>query len=102
MSLYIPEAIAGEGVPITADPIGTDNTGHTTWRIAAGTPSGTFTDLKDLPTSVVGTFRAASPLSYFPTLSRIPRLQPRLLKARRTCTHSRTSAARRARARTVR
>ncbi|KAI1782958.1 hypothetical protein LXA43DRAFT_1068112 [Ganoderma leucocontextum] len=45
VSLYIPENVGGPGVPITADPIGTDNSGHTTWRIGLGAPSGTFTNV---------------------------------------------------------
>ena len=35
--------IFDDGVPITADPIGVDASGHTTWVIATGAPSGTFT-----------------------------------------------------------
>ncbi|KAM5538845.1 hypothetical protein V8D89_007567 [Ganoderma adspersum] len=55
VSLYIPENVAGEGVPITADPIGTDNTGHTTWRLGVGASSGTFTNVQSARTSVVAT-----------------------------------------------
>ena len=62
VSLYVPDDVAGSGVPITADPIGTDKTGHTTWRIGVGASSGTFTNLQFAPTSVVGAFHFASPL----------------------------------------
>ncbi|EJF59242.1 hypothetical protein DICSQDRAFT_172225 [Dichomitus squalens LYAD-421 SS1] len=43
VSLYIPSNVFGEGVPLTADPIGVDASGHTTWVLATGSPSGTFT-----------------------------------------------------------
>ena len=32
-----------DGIPLTADPVGTDNSGHTTWRLGVGVSSGTFT-----------------------------------------------------------
>ena len=62
VSLYVPDDVAGSGVPITADPIGIDKTGHTTWRIGVGASSGTFTNLQFAPTSVVGAFHFGSPL----------------------------------------
>ncbi|KAM5538850.1 hypothetical protein V8D89_007572 [Ganoderma adspersum] len=41
VSLFIP---GGEGdEPFTADLLGTDSTGHTTWRIGIGSASGSFT-----------------------------------------------------------
>ncbi|PIL26067.1 hypothetical protein GSI_11821 [Ganoderma sinense ZZ0214-1] len=55
VSLYIPNNVAGDGLPLTADPIGTDNTGHTTWRLGVGASSGTYTDLQFAQTSVVAT-----------------------------------------------
>ena len=42
VSLYLPPDLAGN-VPYTADPIGVDNSGHTTWRYGVGSASGTFT-----------------------------------------------------------
>ncbi|KAM5538846.1 hypothetical protein V8D89_007568 [Ganoderma adspersum] len=42
MSLYLPQGV-GVGSPLTADPIGVDKSGHTTWRWGVGTASGTFT-----------------------------------------------------------
>ncbi|KAI9057533.1 hypothetical protein FKP32DRAFT_1340468 [Trametes sanguinea] len=41
-SLYIP-LVATEGAPITVDVEGVDDTGHTTYLVQLGTPSGTFT-----------------------------------------------------------
>ncbi|TBU31193.1 hypothetical protein BD311DRAFT_657332 [Dichomitus squalens] len=43
VSLYIPSNVFDEGVPLTADPIGVDASGQTTWVLAIGSPSGTFT-----------------------------------------------------------
>ncbi|KAI1782918.1 hypothetical protein LXA43DRAFT_385212 [Ganoderma leucocontextum] len=40
VSLYL---AGDDGVPYTADPIGTDKSGHTTWRLGVGASSGTFT-----------------------------------------------------------
>ncbi|PIL26054.1 hypothetical protein GSI_11808 [Ganoderma sinense ZZ0214-1] len=40
VSLYIPDA---SDTPYTADPIGTDKSGHTTWRLGVGASSGTLT-----------------------------------------------------------
>lgn len=40
-SLYIPGA---KPDAISADVLGTDDSGHTTWRLQPGVPSGTFTD----------------------------------------------------------
>ena len=45
VSLYIPGVTWGYDVPITASNAGTDGSGHTTWVIAEGTPSGTFTSM---------------------------------------------------------
>ncbi|CDO70411.1 hypothetical protein BN946_scf184999.g52 [Trametes cinnabarina] len=47
-SLYIPILDPG---PVTADIEGVDDTGHTTWRIGPGIPSGTLTDDSELFTS---------------------------------------------------
>ncbi|KAM5538847.1 hypothetical protein V8D89_007569 [Ganoderma adspersum] len=44
VSLYLP---AESGVPFTADPIGTDSSGHTSWRLGIGAASGTFTVTQD-------------------------------------------------------
>ncbi|KAM5538861.1 hypothetical protein V8D89_007583 [Ganoderma adspersum] len=60
VSLYIPGGLADDGVPVTADPIGTDSTGHTTWVLAVGSPSGTFTASETAPTSIIGTLVAGS------------------------------------------
>ncbi|PIL26053.1 hypothetical protein GSI_11807 [Ganoderma sinense ZZ0214-1] len=43
VSLLVPGDLVDDGLPITANPIGTDSTGHTTWVLAVGAPSGTFT-----------------------------------------------------------
>ena len=43
-SLYVP---GSSGVPFTADPIGTDSSGHTSWRVGIGAASGTFTATQD-------------------------------------------------------
>lgn len=56
VSLYVPGGLADDGVPVTADPIGTDSTGHTTWVLAVGSPSGTFTASETAPTSIIGAF----------------------------------------------
>ncbi|KAI9057534.1 hypothetical protein FKP32DRAFT_1689129 [Trametes sanguinea] len=41
-SLYVP-ILNTEGVPLTVDVEGVDNTGHTTYLVQLGTPSGTYT-----------------------------------------------------------
>ncbi|KAI1788716.1 hypothetical protein LXA43DRAFT_1063383 [Ganoderma leucocontextum] len=40
---------------LTVDPLGTDNSSHTTWRIALGAPSGTFTNVDSAFGSVTAT-----------------------------------------------
>ena len=42
VSLYLPQGV-GVDNPITADPIGVDKSGHTTWRWGVGAASGTLT-----------------------------------------------------------
>ena len=43
VSLYIPGADPSLHIPYTADNIGTDGQGHTSWRLASGIPSGIYT-----------------------------------------------------------
>ncbi|KAI1782928.1 hypothetical protein LXA43DRAFT_385955 [Ganoderma leucocontextum] len=51
VSLYFPQDNGGLPTPLTADPIGTDKSGHTTWRYAVGVSSGTFTATQGAGTS---------------------------------------------------
>lgn len=58
VSLYIADL---DGSPYTADPIGVDQDGHTTWRVDIGAASGTFT-----ATQGAGTPGTSSPFSSVP------------------------------------
>ncbi|KAM5538860.1 hypothetical protein V8D89_007582 [Ganoderma adspersum] len=49
ISLYIP--VTTDDAPFTADPIGTDKSGHTTWRVGVGASSGTLTATEGAATS---------------------------------------------------
>ncbi|PIL26066.1 hypothetical protein GSI_11820 [Ganoderma sinense ZZ0214-1] len=49
LSLYLPPGVGTNNVPITADPIGVDKSGHTTWRWGVGASSGTLTATSALP-----------------------------------------------------
>ncbi|OSD03703.1 hypothetical protein PYCCODRAFT_1476658 [Trametes coccinea BRFM310] len=42
-SLYVPLLNVTDGAPISVDVEGVDDTGHTTWVVQLGAPSGTFT-----------------------------------------------------------
>ncbi len=58
MSLYLPGD--NDGIPLTADAIGIDKGGHTTWHVGLGTPSGTFTATSGYPTAS-GVFQFSLP-----------------------------------------
>lgn len=57
VSLYVP--VGEDDTPFTADPIGTDKSGHTTWRVGIGASSGTLTATESAATSCVFHFSSS-------------------------------------------